>query len=156
MFRRSLSFAALAALACTALPASAGEVEVVLPAHPQARAQHEEFGYAEAVVHGDTVYLSGIVGGKLGADTEEEAYDRAFRHIAAALKRAGSSMADVLDMTTYHTDLPAQIDVFSAVKRRHMGAHFPAWTAIDVDRLLPDEGLVEIKVIARRTPSAGS
>ena len=56
-------------------------------------------------------------------------------------------------MTTFHTDLPKQIEAFTAVKHRYVRAPFPAWTAIDVDRLLPDRGLVEIKVVARRAPA---
>lgn len=28
-----------------------------------------------------------------------------------------------------------------------------AWTAIDIDRLVPDGGLVEIKIVARRPPA---
>jgi hypothetical protein len=35
-----------------------------------------------------------------------------------------------------------------------LGSPPPAWTAIDVDRLLPDNGIAEIKIVARRT--AGS
>ncbi|MGF1456223.1 MAG: hypothetical protein ACFB6R_12720 [Alphaproteobacteria bacterium] len=31
---------------------------------------------------------------------------------------------------------------------RDVEAPFPAWTAIDIDRLYPDGGLVEIKVVA--------
>jgi enamine deaminase RidA (YjgF/YER057c/UK114 family) len=34
------------------------------------------------------------------------------------------------------------------VKHRYVHAPYPAWTAIDVDRLLPDKGLTEIKIVA--------
>jgi hypothetical protein len=37
-----------------------------------------------------------------------------------------------------------------AVHRRHVVAPFPAWTAIDVDRLIPDRGITEIKIVAKR------
>jgi enamine deaminase RidA (YjgF/YER057c/UK114 family) len=53
-------------------------------------------------------------------------------------------------MTTYHTDLPSQLDPFVKVKARYVTAPYPTWTAIDIDRLVPDGGLVEIKVIARK------
>ena len=53
-------------------------------------------------------------------------------------------------MTTYHTDVPAQLDAFVKVKARYVTAPYPAWTAIDVDRLVPDKGLVEIRVIAKK------
>jgi hypothetical protein len=38
------------------------------------------------------------------------------------------------------------------VKHRYIRPPFPAWTAIDIDRLVPDGGLVEIKLVARRKP----
>ena len=49
-------------------------------------------------------------------------------------------------------DLPAQFDGFRKVKDRYIREPFPAWTAIEIDRLVPDGGLVEIKVVARRMP----
>ncbi|WP_299328848.1 Rid family hydrolase [Parasphingopyxis sp.] len=139
------------AVSCLAAPIAAQEpVRTIMPEDEQARAMLERFGFSEAVVHGDTVYLSGVVAGTRGGTlSEEEAYDNAWRYIASILERAGSSLDDILDITTYHTDLPAQIDLFAEVKHRHIIAPFPAWTAIDIDRLLPDSGLVEIKIVAR-------
>ena len=55
-------------------------------------------------------------------------------------------------MTTFHTDLPSQMEGFKKVKHRYIREPFPAWTAIDIDRLMPDTGLVEIKLVARRAP----
>lgn len=133
-----------------AMPAAAREpAQVIVPEDESARAMFDRLGFSEAVIHGDTVYLSGVVAGTAGGASEEEAYDRAFRYIAAMLERAGSGWDEVIDITTFHTDLPAQIDLFTAVKHRYVAAPFPAWTAIDVDRLLPDAALVEIKIVAR-------
>ena len=55
-----------------------------------------------------------------------------------------------LQMTSYHTDIAAQFEAMAAVHRRHVQAPFPAWTAIDVDRLVPEGGITEIKIVARR------
>jgi hypothetical protein len=41
-----------------------------------------------------------------------------------------------------------------STKDELMSGPFPAWTAIDIDRLVPDRGLVEIKLVARRQPHA--
>ena len=76
------------------------------------------------------------------------------RGLADVLKRSGSSFDGVVEMTTFHTDLPAQIEAFKRVKRRYIRGPYPAWTAIDIDRLVPDRGLVEIKLVARRAPAA--
>ena len=139
-----------AAQTATAAPGAGARQshEVVMPAAARSREFFERYGFSEAVIDGDRVYLSGVVAG--GGSDPKAAYDRAFSMIADILKRSGSSWDGVLEMTTFHTDLPAQIDGFAEVKNKYVKAPFPAWTAIDVDRLLPDSGLVEIKVVARR------
>lgn len=123
---------------------------VIMPEDPAERAAFEQWGFADAVVRGDTVYLSGVVAGLREGETDPAvAYDRAFRQVGAILARAGSGWDDVLEMTTYHVDITG-IAAFVAVKNRYVRAPFPAWTAIDVDRLAPASGLVEIRVIAVR------
>jgi hypothetical protein len=42
------------------------------------------------------------------------------------------------------------------VQRRVLGSPPPAWTAVDVDRLLPDGGITEIKIVARRPATAAA
>ena len=86
-----------------------------------------------AVVRGDTVYLSGVVAGTRPGETDPAlAYDRAFKIIGAILERAGSSWDDVLDMTTYHTDVTTQFEAFREVRKRYVKEPYPTWTAIDV------------------------
>lgn len=151
-----MDFAALligAALAAqpNASPAARQADEVLMPADPRNRALFERWGFAEAVIDGDRVYLSGVVAVLREGETDPSAaYDRAFKIVADVLARSGSGWDSVIDMTTYHTDLSAQMDSFIAVKHRYVKAPFHAWTAIGVDRLVPDRGLVEIKVVARR------
>ncbi|QJE72061.1 RidA family protein [Aerophototrophica crusticola] len=124
---------------------------VLMPENPQMGKVFEEWGFAEAVVSGDTVYLSGVVAGLRPGETDlEAAFTRAFDYIGKTLARAGVGWGDVVDITTYHTDLKAQLDPIVAVKHRYVKAPFPAWTAIQVVRLVPDGGLVEIKVTARK------
>ena len=130
---------------------------VVVPVKEADRRELEEWGYADALIDGDRVWLSGVVAGLRPGETmadQEAAYDRAFRRLGDILKRAGSSFDGIVDITTFHTDLPAQIEAFKKVKHRYIRGPFPVWTAIDVDRLVPDRGLVEIKLVARRKPAA--
>ncbi len=127
-----------------------------MPTSARNREFLERYGFSEAVIDGDRGYLSGVVAGSPdGRGDPSVAYDQAFKMIADVLRRSGSSWDGVVEMTTFHTDLPAQIEAFTAVKNRYVRAPFPAWTAIDVDRLLPDHGLVEIKVVARRARTGG-
>jgi enamine deaminase RidA (YjgF/YER057c/UK114 family) len=130
---------------------------VVVPVSAEGRLELEEWGYADAVIDGDRIWLSGVVAGLRPGETmadQEAAYDRAFRRLEDVLKRAGSSFDGIIEITSYHTDLPAQIEAFKKVKHRYIRGPFPAWTAIDIDRLVPDRGLLEIKLVARRQPTA--
>ncbi|MEM7666383.1 MAG: RidA family protein [Pseudomonadota bacterium] len=129
--------------------------QTLMPEEEGARAFMEQFGFSEAVIHGDTVYLSGVIAGPAPEGmTREDAYDRTFQYIGSVLERAGSSWDDVIDITTYHTDIDASLPALAAVKNRYVKAPFPAWTAIDIVRLYAAEGEVEIKVTARVTPVA--
>ncbi|HEX8217451.1 MAG TPA: Rid family hydrolase, partial [Allosphingosinicella sp.] len=76
--------------------------------------------------------------------------DRTYARIGAILARAGAGWDDVVDITSYHTDIAAQFPAMVSVHRRYVRAPFPAWTAIDVDRLIPDRGITELKIVARR------
>ena len=82
----------------------------------------------------------------------ETAYDRAFKMLDDVLKTSGSSFDGVVDITTFHTDLPAQFDGFRRVKDRYIREPFPAWTAIRYRPPGADGGLVEIKFVARKVP----
>ncbi|MFV3131723.1 Rid family hydrolase [Niveispirillum sp. KHB5.9] len=145
----------LALLACgmATTPALAGarqDATVLMSENPRGRAAQEEWGFADAVVTGDTVYLSGVVAGLPPGDTDlKAAYTRAMDHLGKILARAGVGWDDVVDMTTYHTDVPGQLDAFVAVKKNYIKAPFPAWTAIGITRLVPDAGITEIKLTAR-------
>ena len=133
-----------------AAPAAARETDKVLMSErPQGRAFQEAVGYSDAVIAGDTIYLSGVVAGLAKGETDlAPGYDRAFKGIAATLARAGVSWDDVVDITTFHTDLAAHIDGFAAVKNKYVKAPFPTWTAIGVSRLYEPTAVVEIKVVA--------
>lgn len=149
----ALAAALLAALALPfAAPAAAREAgDVIMPVDPKARAFQEEVGFADAVIAGDTIYLSGVVAApREGEAGLEPAYERVFVRIGEVLARAGASWDDVVEMTTFHTDLPTQIDAFVAVKNRHVKGPPPAWTAIGISRLYEPTAIVEVKVIARR------
>lgn len=156
-----LGLAALAAALCPAAVAAQIRTPetVLMPEDPRAREAQERYGYSQAVIAGDMIYLSGIVAGLAPGETDlKAAYRRAYQAILAILARAGAGPGDVVDVTSYHTDVVAQIDALADVQKQFLGSPPPAWTAIDVDRLLPDGGLTEIKIVARRSrpaPKAG-
>ncbi|MEM1132680.1 MAG: Rid family hydrolase [Pseudomonadota bacterium] len=114
------------------------------------RAFQDEYGYSSAVVTPDgTVYMSGVVAG-LGPDGDiTAAYERTYAYIGETLKRAGASWDDVVEITTFHTDLTSQLKPISEVQKRYIKPPYAAWTAIQVARLVPDRGITEIKIIAK-------
>ena len=147
-------------LAATAAPALAGaraEATVIMPTDPGALKIWEEWGFADAIVTGDTVYLSGVVVGLRDGETDlAAAYTRAFERLGATLKRAGASWDDVVDITSFHTDVTAQMPAIVKVHKRYVKPPYPAWTAIDVDRLIPERGITEIKIVAKRPAKAAA
>ncbi len=110
----------------------------------------EEWGFSSALITGDTLYLSGVVAGLREGETDlGVAYDRAFKRIGAVLEKAGASWDDVVDITSFHTDVTAQMPAIVAVKNRYVSKPYPAWTAIQVSRLIPPNGITEIKIVAK-------
>ena len=139
-----------AALPSAAQAGSRQQATVLLSENPDERKFQQDWGYADAVVTGDTVYLSGVVAGVRPGETDLKlAYERAFQHIGAVLKRSGASWDDVVDMLSFHTDLTTQMPAIVAVKNKYIVGPPPAWTAIQVSRLIPNTGITEIKIVAK-------
>jgi len=141
---------ALLALPAAASAGSRQQATVLLAEDPDSRQNQQDWGYADAVITGDTIYLSGVVAGLRPGETDLKLpYERAFSRIGAILKRSGASWDDVVDITSFHTDLTSQMPAIVAVKNKYIVAPPPAWTAIGVSRLIPGNGITEIKMVAK-------
>jgi enamine deaminase RidA (YjgF/YER057c/UK114 family) len=141
------------ALAFTATAAGASEPkQTLMPEDAEARAFQEAVGFSDAVVHGDTIYLSGVVAsprkGEMGL---APAYERAFAQLDATLKRLGATWDDVIVFDTFHAGpMAAQLDALVPVKNRYIKAPFPAWTAVGVTELYEPTAVTEIKLTVRK------
>ena len=147
----------LAALAATGAGArEAPPKQVLMPEDAGARAFQEEVGYSEAVIHGDTIYLSGVVAGpREGEEGMEPAFTRVFDHLTRTLERLGATWDDVLVFDTFHQGpMGPQLDALVPVKNRYIKAPFPTWTAVGVTELYEPTALVEIRLTVRN-PAAG-
>jgi enamine deaminase RidA (YjgF/YER057c/UK114 family) len=144
--------AAFPMLASTGAHAGARQdAQVTMSPDPGERKFQQEWGYADAVVSGDLVTLSGVVAGVRPGETDlRAAYTRAFERLGGVLQRAGVSWDDVVDITSFHTELTTQMPAIVAVKNQFIKPPFPTWTAIQVARLIPDNGITEIKIVARK------
>jgi len=131
----------------------APELQTLMPEDEGARAFQQRFGFSQAVIHGDTVYLSGLIlGPPREGETREESYDRSFQYLGTILSRAGSSWDDVIDITSFHRDIPTSLPALAQVKGRYIKAPYPAWTVIGTNGLYAPDGELEIKITARLTP----
>jgi enamine deaminase RidA (YjgF/YER057c/UK114 family) len=122
------------------------------PVFPLGRhALYEAHRYSAAIRSGDLLFVSGQVGSRPDGSPEpvfEAQVERAFENLAATLAAAGCGFADVLDVTTFHTDPQAQFETVLKVKDRVFPAPpYPAWTAVGVTWLAGFD--FEIKVVAR-------
>ena len=126
--------------------------QTLMPENAEARAFQEAVGYSEAVINGDTIYLSGIVAAPMeGEEGMEPAFTRAFDHLTRTLERLGATWDDVLVFDTFHNGpMAAQLDALVPVKNRYITAPFPAWTAVGVTELYEPTALVEIRLTVRR------
>ena len=146
--------AALTLAALMATGAGAREAppkQVLMPEDAGARAFQEEVGYSEAVIHGDTIYLSGVVAGPCeGEEGMEPAFTRVFDHLTRTLERLGATWDDVLVFDPFHQGpMGPQLDALVPVKNRYIKAPFPTWTAVGVTELYEPTALVEIRLTVR-------
>jgi 2-iminobutanoate/2-iminopropanoate deaminase len=108
--------------------------------------------FSPAVRIGDLVFLSGQVGqdpatGKVVAGGASEQTEQILRNLAALLRAAGKTFADVVRVGVYLTDM-ADFAAMNVVYARHFDTPFPARTTIAV-AALPLGASVEMDLIAR-------
>lgn len=118
---------------------------------PNRHALYEKHGYSAAIRSGDLLFVSGQVGSREDGTPEpdfEAQVEQAFANLITVLEAAGCELADIVDVTTFHTDPENQFETFMNVKGRHFrDAPYPSWTAVGVNWLSGFD--FEIKVIAR-------
>lgn len=106
----------------------------------------QEWGYAQAIVVGNTIYVSGTVSG--GANFAEEVAN-VYRRLERTLRVNGFTMQDVVKETVYTKDIEA-LAAANPARLRAYGGHNPAATWVQITRLLADGANVEIEVTAVR------
>lgn len=146
-------FAAAAVATAPTTPVQGGgarqQANVVMPENERQRQFQQQFGYADAIVSNDIVYLSGVPAYLAPGETDmEKAFTRAFEAMGKTLARAGVTWDDVVQVNSVHTDVNAQIEAMVKVKNRFMTGKAPAWTAVGTNGLLQPGGIAEITLVA--------
>lgn len=95
--------------------------------------------FSSGVLVNGTYYVSGSLGvdpatGKVPADAEAEAH-LVLDSVKLTLERAGLSMADLVSVTIYCTDLDLY-EKFNAVYRSYFQEHYPSRAFIGVAKLV--------------------
>ncbi len=108
--------------------------------------------YAQAIVHRGLVYASGQIPldpatGRLVAGEIEAQTERVFANLAAVLAAAGSSLARVLRVTLYLTDLSLFARVNAVYAEHFAGDPKPARSTVGVSAL-PLGAQIEVDLVA--------
>jgi enamine deaminase RidA (YjgF/YER057c/UK114 family) len=108
--------------------------------------------YSQCLVVGDTVYIAGQTAGGadgsvLGGDSMLEQTRHCFNKIKLLVEAAGATMADIVKMTIYVTDMSKRPDVSKARAEVFTGA-FPCSTMIGVTALAQPGLMVEVDATA--------
>ena len=114
------------------------------------RTAHDQFHFAPAVRVGKHIFCSGQVGngpdGRLDPDPAVQ-ISTAFENLRTVLEKEGSSLEDIVEMTSFQVGLNEHIGVFMQAKDAFIKEPYPAWTAVGVSELAFG-ALVEIKARA--------
>lgn len=114
-------------------------------------AAFEKYGYSPAVRAGGLLFIAGVVGVRPDGsvpDSAEEQAELAFRRTTEILRLEGLTMADLVEVVSYHVDVKNNLAEFIPVKERHFARPFPAWTIIGVEALARPVLKIEIRSVA--------
>jgi enamine deaminase RidA (YjgF/YER057c/UK114 family) len=108
--------------------------------------------YSAAVIHGDTIYISGLFGsdtnGELVSEDFREQARATFRNIGSVLGDCGAGYEDLIFIRTFllrQADFPAYVEV----RREFLKAPFPGTLGIIAPEFAYPGMLIEIEATAR-------
>lgn len=123
--------------------------KAIFPRRPHAL--YQEHGYSPAILSGDLLFASGMVGAREDGTPEpdlEKQVRLAFENLREVLEAAGCTFDDVVDVTMFLVDPEASLGfVLDAMKRAFPHEPLANVTAVGVTWLAGFQ--FEIKVIAR-------
>ncbi len=104
--------------------------------------------YVHAVKHNNILYLSGVsaFGTKVQSQTIEEQAKEIFRQIQLIAKAENSSLANIIKVTVYVTDLSRMHELRNMLYEIY-GKHLPASSLIQVNGLFSSDLKIEVEAI---------
>ena len=142
-FRLLLSIGLVAIVSSFGSSASAQEVT-----HINANSAADSGGspFSGAVMVGNTLYLSGVLG---RGDTAEEAARAALNSIRSTLEAADMTMDDLVNVQVFAADL-SDYSAFNEVYRSYFTSEFPARAFLGSGSLLANARFEVLGIAARR------
>ena len=144
-FRRA-TIALSIVVACLAQAISAQETRQYI--NGRSASQTNAPPFSGGVLVGNTLYLSGVLGGPSTA-TAEEAARAALESIKGTLEAAGMTMDDLVQVQVFAADL-ADYAGFNTVYRTYFTAEFPARAFLGAGSLLNNARFEVLGIAVRR------
>lgn len=121
---------------------------------------YEPFLLSQAIRVGDLLFVSGQAGYDDNAQIVPGGFDaqaaQAFANLERALLAGGSSLAEVVKVTIFVTDMAANFSAVVERRRQHFTPPYPADSIVEVSGLYVPEAEIEIEAVAvvgtERTP----
>ena len=104
---------------------------------------------SQVVIHGDTVYLAGVVANNAGGESVTKQTQAVLATIDSHLKKAGSDKSKLLSATIYITDMKNFAEMNAVWDGWVSAGNTPARATVEAKLASPDY-LVEIMVVAAR------
>jgi enamine deaminase RidA (YjgF/YER057c/UK114 family) len=116
------------------------------------RTKYDTWHFSPAVESGGFLFVSGCTGtrpdGTISPDVREQTR-QAFETVEMSLVEAGASLADVVEIVSYHVKLEEHFEDFCKIKDEFIHEPYPAWTAVGVSELAANGAVIEVKVTAK-------
>jgi reactive intermediate/imine deaminase len=113
---------------------------------------YEPFLLSQAIRAGDLLYVSGQAGYDDSGRPVPGGFDaqaaKAFANLERALRAGGSSLADVVKVTIFVTDMAANFPKVVELRRQHFTPPYPADSIVEVSGLYAPDAEIEIEAIA--------
>lgn len=111
----------------------------------------EKYGYSPAVRAGGLLFIAGVVGfrpdGSIPQSVAEQA-ELTLQRTQELLRLEGLTMADLVEVVSYHVDLEKHLAAFMPAKERYFERPFPTWTIIGIQALALPALKIEIRSVA--------
>ena len=112
---------------------------------------YHDLHYTPVLKVGDRVIVSGIPA--VVGETDEDRIRWMFRQLEAHLVRAGATLADVVELQSFHVardhaEFRRKLEPMLKVHREVFRDHYPAWTAVATPALYSADAPVELRAEA--------